>query len=67
MSILIQFDPVKNERNIAERGLPFDLVVEFDFDTAMIAQDMRKPYPEPRFQALGRFDGRLRMRWCIRP
>lgn len=30
----IDFDPVKNARNIRERGLSFDRVAEFDFETA---------------------------------
>ena len=31
----ISFDPATNERNIAERGIPFDLVEEFEWDTAL--------------------------------
>jgi uncharacterized DUF497 family protein len=55
----IEFDAAKNETNIRERGLPFSLVDEFDFETALIWQDERKPYPEARFAALGLLDGRL--------
>lgn len=57
--MLIDFDPTKNERNIAERGLPFDRAAEFDFATARIWQDTRKPYPEERFLALGYLADRL--------
>lgn len=49
----IEFDPVKNLRNIAERGLSFELAGEFDFDTAIIWMDARKVYPEVRVSALG--------------
>lgn len=46
-------DPAKNERNIAERGIAFDLVEQFDWSAALIAEDTRKTYPERRYQALG--------------
>jgi uncharacterized DUF497 family protein len=49
----ISFDPAKSEKNAAERGLPFDAAEDFDFDTAIIRQDTRFPYPERRFQAIG--------------
>lgn len=55
----IDFDPNKNARNIAERGLSFEQVVEFEFVSAKIWQDSRKPYPEMRFLALGYLGKRL--------
>jgi len=55
----ISFDPKKNERNIAERDLSFDLVEEFEWDSALVVEDSRKDYGERRFQALGLIDGRL--------
>tara|TARA_B100001105_G_scaffold226071_1_gene195865 strand:+ start:72 stop:344 length:273 start_codon:yes stop_codon:yes gene_type:complete len=55
------FDPAKSERNVVERGLPFTLVVEFDWSSALIAEDTRKMYPERRFQALGRIGEHLHM------
>ena len=36
-----EFDPDKCARNVDERGLPFDLVADFDFDTAVVAPDLR--------------------------
>ena len=54
-------DPAKNERNIAERGLPFDLAGEFEWNTALITEDTRKTYPERRYQALGLITDRLHM------
>ena len=47
------YDPAKSERNIAERGLAFDLAEDFDWSTALIAEDTRQDYLERRYQALG--------------
>jgi uncharacterized DUF497 family protein len=55
----ISYDPVKNARNIAERGLSFNRVADFDFDTAKLWQDTRRAYPENRFVAIGYLDDRL--------
>ena len=37
----ITYDPAKNERNIRERGLSFERVADFDFQTALIAEYSR--------------------------
>jgi uncharacterized DUF497 family protein len=55
----IGFDPAKNERNIAERGISFDLAEEFEWDAALVVEDLRKDYGERRYQALGLIAGRL--------
>ena len=55
----ISFDPRKSERNIAERGLSFELVEEFEWDSALVVEDGRRDYGERRFQALGMITGRL--------
>jgi uncharacterized protein len=57
--VQIEFDPAKNLRNIAQRGLSFELAGEFDFDTAIIWIDARKVYPEVRVSALGLLAGRV--------
>lgn len=57
----ITYDLNKNNANITNRGLSFELVKDFDFSTALIIQDTRKEYPEPRFQALGMVGQRLHM------
>lgn len=44
----ITYDPVKNSKNVAERGLSFDMVAQFDFDTAHVYADDRKDYSEAR-------------------
>ena len=55
----VTFDPGKNERNIRDRNLPFELAAEFEFDTAYIHADSRHEYGETRHVALGSLHGRL--------
>ncbi|TAN48655.1 MAG: BrnT family toxin [Rhodospirillales bacterium] len=55
----IEFDPAKSARNITERGLPFERVAEFEFETALYLQDERKEYGEVRIRAFGFIEGRL--------
>lgn len=50
----IEFDAAKSRRNIARRGLAFDRVSDFDFDTALIVEDDRRDYGEVRYRAIGR-------------
>lgn len=53
----IAYDPVKNERNIRERGLSFDHAADFDFETAVFHTEVRKG--EVRRVAIGYLDKRL--------
>ena len=62
----IEFDPAKSDKNAAQRGLPFDRVAEFDWETALILADGRFSYPEPRFVALGFIGERLHV-VCFTP
>lgn len=55
----ISFDLNKSEINISERGLAFDLVEQFDFETALFTVDDRKDYREIRIRALGQLSGRV--------
>lgn len=55
----ITYDPDKNERNIAERGLDFEKVADFDFLSAKTVVDNRRDYSEVRYQALGFIGSRL--------
>lgn len=57
----VTFDPAKNERNIAERGLAFELAQDLDWSTALIAEDTREDYSESRYQALGLIGAHLHM------
>ncbi|WP_438750624.1 BrnT family toxin [Pararhizobium sp. O133] len=51
--LTINYDPAKNEQNMLQRGLPFSLVGEFEFDSAFIVVDDRYDYGEVRQAALG--------------
>lgn len=55
----LEFDPGKNARNIAERGLSFERAVDFEFETATFEIDNRCDYGETRRIAAGYLDGRL--------
>ena len=62
----IEFDPAKSKWNAAERGLPFTMVVDFDWLSAQILEDTRKEYPERRFVATGLIAGRVHV-LCFTP
>lgn len=62
----IEFDPEKSNKNKFERGLPFDCVTKFDWDTASYIEDIRYPYPERRFVAIGYLGERLHV-ICFTP
>jgi hypothetical protein len=47
----IDYDPIKNARNIQLRGLSFEDVALLDWETARIKQDSRRDYGERRMQA----------------
>jgi uncharacterized protein len=51
--VVITFDPAKSRRNDAQRGLPFELVDEMEWSSALITGDFRRRYPEPRWVAVG--------------
>ena len=55
----IEFDLVKSRKNEKGRGLSFDRVADFDFETAHIFEDARCDYSERRFIAIGFLDSRL--------
>lgn len=61
MNTNIIYDPDKNDANIFNRGLSFELVHQLDWDSVLIVEDDRYDYGEQRFQALGLIDGRLHM------
>lgn len=49
----IEYDHNKSDKNARDRGLPFEHVVEFDWETALYTEDVRRAYPEQRFVAIG--------------
>jgi uncharacterized DUF497 family protein len=53
------YDPAKNQRNLAERGLSFELVADLDWATAVSQEDARKDYGERRFRILALLGKRL--------
>ncbi len=55
----LEYDAAKNAWNIARRGLSFDLVARFDWDTAVVLADHRWYDGEARYQAFGSIDRRL--------
>lgn len=55
----ITYDLTKNAKNISERDLPFSKVADFQWDSAIFTEDVRKDYPESRFIAVGYLDDRL--------
>ena len=55
----IEFDSNKYDTNIRDRGLSFEWVVSFDFETAVFKQDVRRDYGEIRYRALGYLDERI--------
>ncbi len=55
----IEFNLLENARNIDERGLSFEQVREFDFETALYVVDDRHDYGETRIRALGFVGPRL--------
>jgi uncharacterized protein len=57
----ITFDVSKSERNVATRGISFERTADFAWDGALIKEDLRRPYGERRFQALGLIGERLFM------
>jgi uncharacterized DUF497 family protein len=62
----IEFDLAKSDRNARERGLPFEMVREFEWEGAVMSEDARFPYVETRFNALG-FIGRRLHVVCFTP
>jgi uncharacterized DUF497 family protein len=54
-------DANKSDRNRLIRGIDFASVVDFEWDSALISQDLRQDYAEHRFQALGFIGEHLHM------
>lgn len=57
--MIIEYDAHKNAKNIELRGLSFDEVANFEFETAIRWIDDRKDYGEVRYCTLGKIDGRV--------
>ena len=64
--MIIAFDAAKSVKNQTERELPFDSVVDFDWQSASVAVDSRNAYPEQRLVAFGYLNERLHV-LCFTP
>ena len=54
----IDFDLEKSNKNNRDRELPFDRAADFDWETALYAEDVRHSYPE-RIRCNGVFRGAI--------
>lgn len=61
------FDPAKDASNLDKHGLSLVDAEGFEWETAVVQEDTRKQYDEPRFQATGYIGDRLHvMVFCLR-
>jgi len=51
--------PKKNQQNIDKRGISFNVANYFEWGGALVVEDTRKDYGEPRYSAIGFIDDRL--------
>ena len=58
-AVRVEFDPAKNEINVAKHGVSLVAAETFDWDTALVVEDDRFDYGERRFYALGYIGDRL--------
>ena len=63
----LEWDEVKRQRTLAERGLDFSDVELIDWDDALTLEDIHQPYSEARFITYAPIRGRLCViAWCYR-
>ncbi len=62
----IEFGPAKSARNAEERGLPFELAAELEWEKALIVQDRLRDYGEERLIAFAQLQGRLHVVCYVR-
>jgi len=62
-----EYDPAKAISNLAKHEVSFEEALMFDWDSALVEDDVRFDYPEPRFKATGYIGPRLHvMIFCLR-
>jgi uncharacterized DUF497 family protein len=62
-----EFDPTKDESNLDKHGVSLTDADEFEWEAAVVREDTREHYAEPRFEAKGYIGERLHvMVFCIR-
>lgn len=59
----IEFDPAKDRINRAKHGISLAVAADIDLDGAIVIEDRRFDYGEPRFLAYAPVDGRLHVLW----
>lgn len=57
--MMTEWDEKKRLSNIEKHGLDFADVKKLDWDNASVLEDTRYDYPEPRWWAFARWNGRL--------
>jgi uncharacterized protein len=61
------FDPFKDESNLNKHGVSLVDADGFEWETAVVREDTREQYAEPRFEAKGYIGDRLHvMVFCLR-
>ena len=57
--MLLEFDPDKRDRTLAERGLDFAHAWKVFASRHFTAEDIREDYSEPRYITVGMLDDRM--------
>jgi uncharacterized protein len=55
----IEFDDIKNEKNIALRGLSMKLISDFNWNSSFTENDNRQDYGEKRLNTIGRLQDKI--------
>ncbi len=62
-----EFDEAKDQSNRTKHGLSLADVHDFDWETAVVTEDIRVRYAEPRYAAAGLIGDRLHIVvYCLR-
>jgi uncharacterized protein len=64
--VKIEFDPIKSQKYTEERGLSFDSVKDFSWESAVTIRDNRYNYPELRLVSTGYLGNRIHV-VCFTP
>lgn len=59
----IEFDPAKDRINLKKHGISLAAAAEIDLDSAIVIDDLRFDYGEPRFLAYAPMADRLHVLW----
>ncbi|WP_422023704.1 BrnT family toxin [Pyruvatibacter mobilis] len=54
-----EWDDAKAAANLAKHGVAFDEILDFRWDRAILLEDTRRDYGEPRYIALGPIASRI--------